>query len=380
MPSDPLADATGGRSLTHAELNRATLARQLLLDRASVSVRDAVAALAGLNAQNADDPYIGLWARLEHFDVQQLHDALHEASIVRSCLMRYTQHLVTSFDYVSWWSILRPVLQRVQRSAFGKRTDGVDLEHLVELGIQIMRDGTLTRPQLGKRLAETWPGYEPQALAWSFQYLHPVVHPPPAGLWGRRGGHTPFALADDWIGQPPRERADPAELVRRYLAAFGPASVRDAQAWSGLTKLASVFETLRPELVTFAGPGDRELFDLPAAPRPPADTRAPVRYLPPFDNVVLAYADRSRMMSPTIQARVCVGAAVAATLLVDGTVHGTWRVTRHDGIATLEVELFRPLPAPERTRARDEGHRLLAFVAPDAARHRWELRRADHRA
>ncbi|WP_245900405.1 winged helix DNA-binding domain-containing protein [Prauserella shujinwangii] len=353
-------------------MNRATLARQLLLRRHPIAPHTAVAALAGLNAQAADHPYLGLWARVEDFRAEQLTELLHARRVVRACLMRYTQHLVTAEDFQVLRPTLRPVLERVQRSAFGRRTRGVDLAELVEVGTKLLRGRTLTRPQLGRLLAERWPEHEPGALAWSFQYLAPVVHPPPDGVWGRRGGHTPMALADDWLGAP-TATADPAQVVVRHLAAFGPATVRDVQAWSGLRRLSEVVDSLRSRLAVFHDEQGRELFDLPDAPRPGPDVPAPPRFLPEYDNLLLAHDDRSRVMTREVRSRVCVGAGVAATLLVDGVVRGTWRIRRDGACATLEVEPFEPIGAADRDRVTGEGLRLLAFAAPDADEGRVRL-------
>lgn len=360
-----------GKVLSQRAINRATLARQLLLRRHELSALDAVHALAGLNGQMSEHPYIGLWARLVDFQQDQLADLLHSRQVVRSSLMRYTQHVVTADDYRMLRPVIQPILERVQRTAFGKQTEGVDLADLAKVGTELLRDKTLTRPQLGKMLAERWPGKDGSALAWSYQYVAPVVHPPPDGMWGRRGGATPFALAEDWLGGYSAAPVEPEKLVLLYLAAFGPATARDVSAWSGVSKLRDVVESLRPQLVAFRDEAGKELFDLPDAPRPDPETPAPPRFLPEFDNLVLAYADRSRVMTKEIQSQVCVGAGVAATLLVDGVVRGMWRVKQEDGTATLTVNLFEPLRDPEPVH--EEGLRLLRFVAPDL-RHDIQLR------
>lgn len=365
--------------LDRRALNRATLARQLLLAREQVPALDAVHALAGLNGQSSKDPYIGLWARLTDFHPDDLADLLHSKQVVRACLMRYTQHLVTAADYQVFRPVIAPVLVRAHRSAWGKRTEGVDLDELVVQGNAALNGVTLTRPELGRKLRERWPDHEGTALGWTFQYLAPVVHPPPDGLWGRKGGATPFALAEDWLGVKLGE-PDPGALILIYLAAFGPASLRDIHAWSGLSRLGEVVDELRPRLVTFTDEGGTELFDLPDSPRPDPGTEAPVRLLPEFDNLMVGFRDRSRVMTKAQQARVCVGAYIAATLLVDGFVRGMWKVELTDDTATLVIELLDDngggdvvLAAADRKAAEAEGLELLGFLHPELPKRKVQL-------
>ncbi len=226
----------------------------------------------------------------------------------------------------------------------------------------------MKRAELRDALAERWPDGDADALAWSVQYLEPLVHPPPTGTWGRYGA-TSVTLADTWLGQPMPAGASPDELVRRYLAAFGPASVMDIQAWSGLTRLGEVVERLRPQLRTFYDDAGRELFDLPEAPRLDPDTPAPARLLPAVDNLMVAYADRTRLMTAEQRRVVCVGAVVAPTVLVDGTVCAMWKIAREHDDAILHVELLGHLSNRDRDAVTEEGARLLAFAAGEAATH-----------
>lgn len=344
--------------LTARASGRATLARQLLLERAGLPVVEATERLFGLNAQDPNLPYLALWSRLSPFAIDDLTAAIENGSLVRSTLMRATQHVVSAADFRLVRPMLAPLLRRVQRNGFGRRTAGVDLDALVAEAGALLADGVLTRPELGRRLAERWPQIEPAALGWSVQYLLPLVHPAPSGTWNVRGA-TPFARADI-----PAEGC-PEELVRRYLAAFGPATVSDARAWSGIGGLREVFDRMRPRLRTFTDESGRELFDLPDAPIPPADEPAPVRFLPEFDAPLLAFADRTRIMTDEVRKRVCVGAGVAATVLVDGTVAATWTVSRADDTAVLTVQPMRPLSPAERDDIEAEAHRLLAFTDPE---------------
>jgi hypothetical protein len=347
--------------LSARALGRATLARQLLLDRADLPVVAAVERLFGLNAQDPNLPYLALWNRLRPFSIRDLTAAIEDGSLVRSTLMRATQHMVSAADFQLVRPLLAPLLRRVQRNAFGRRTAGVDLDALVAEARVLLADGrVVTRPELGRQLALRWPQADPTALGWSVQYLLPLVHPAPSGTWNTRGA-TPFAHADVPSG------ACPEELVRRYLAAFGPASVSDARAWSGIGGLREVFDRMRPRLRTFTDESGRELFDLPDAPTPPPDLPAPVRFLPEFDAPLLAYADRTRIMTTEVRRRVCVGAGVAATVLVDGTVAATWSIRRADDTAALEVQPLRPLAAADRAAVEDEAQRLLAFTDPERA-------------
>ncbi|MBT2388401.1 AlkZ family DNA glycosylase [Streptomyces sp. ISL-1] len=347
--------------LTRRSLNRATLERQLLLRRTDLAAPAVIEQVAGLQAQDPDPPYIGLWSRITDFRLDDLTKLLNERMVVRATLFRGTQHLVTAEDYLWLRPLLQPMLDRWQKGAFGRFTTGLDLTELAAAARTVLGASTLTRPELGRALVERWPGRDPVALARSVQGLLPVVHPPPDGTWGRRGT-TPFTLADQWLGRPPATDPSPRELVQRYLAAFGPATVKDIQAWSGMTRLREVVEALRPELRVFRGEAGEELFDLPEAPRPDPDTTAAVRFLAALDNVVLGHADRTRMMTDSQRRHIIVEAAVT----VDGFVRGLWGIKRDKGSAVLTVKLFSPLSANEEEAVTDEGARLLRFAAEDA--------------
>jgi len=347
-------------------LGRATLERQLLLRRWDLPVTEAVERLAGLNAQDPEPPYLGLWARLAGFEHDALTKALDDRGVVRSTLLRGTQHLVTAADYLAWRPLLQPMLERRQRGFFGRSTAGVDPAALAAAARRLLAERPLTRPELGRLLAERWPDHEPGALAWSAQFLVPLIHPPPSGTWGSRGP-TPCVLAESWLGRPLRGRASsPDGMVKRHLAAFGPASVMDIQAWSGLTRLREPVERLGAELRPFRDEHGRQLYDLPDAPRPDPDTPAPPRFLPAVDNLLLAHADRTRVITDARRQRVCVGAVVEPTVLVDGAVVAIWRIARARGTATLEVEPLGGLSGTTRAAVAGEGMRLLEFADADA--------------
>ncbi|MFE3451695.1 winged helix DNA-binding domain-containing protein [Nonomuraea sp. NPDC059194] len=342
--------------LTRRTLNRTALDRQLLLRRAQLSPIEAIRRLVAVQGQEIDAPYFGLWTRLASFTQDDLSSLLYGRHVVRGSLLRGTQHLTAADDYLWLRPITQICLTRSRQAAFGKATNGVDLDELAALAREHLAGRTLTRPQLRDLLAARWPEVEPLALGWSAQALLPLVHTPPNGIWGN-GGATPFTLAEEWIGAPLSTELDVETMIERYLAAFGPASAKDIQMWSGLTRLREVVE--RMPLRRYTDEAGRDLYDLPDAELTPEDTPAPVRFLPYFDNLVLAYDDRTRMMADEHRKQVCVGAVTNPVVLVDGYVAGMWWLTG----AGLEIRPFRELPGE----VMEEAHRMLAFAGrPDA--------------
>ncbi|MET8760345.1 winged helix DNA-binding domain-containing protein [Lentzea sp. NPDC004782] len=348
--------------LDRRAINRATLARQLLLRRHDLSVLEATEQLVGLQAQLPFPPYIGLWARLEDFDRDELSKLILDRQIVRSSLMRYTMHLVTTPDLLWLRPLLQPVLDRAQKGFFGRETQGLDLGEIAAHGRKLLNGKALTQVQLREAMSERFPGRDPLSLAYSVQYLVPLVHVPP---WGK-GGSVPSTLAEPFVDGKFAKEADPKRLVRRYLAAFGPATVKDLQAFSGLTFMAKVFKEMGDELEVLTADTGQELYDLPGAPRPDGDTPAPVRFLPEYDNLMVSHFDRSRVMDDDIRKKVCVGAGIAATLLVDGFVRGIWKLKEQKKTATLTLTLFKPLSKKDLKAVEKEADGVLRFAAPDA--------------
>lgn len=341
--------------LSPRALNRATLARQMLLERHDVTVQEAVEQTVGLNAQSPNEPYLWLWSRLTEFTVSDLTDAIVDRSIVRSTLMRGTQHFVAAHDFVWLRPVLQQLLNRIQRNTFGRRVGNADLERLTATTRKLMAGEAMTRSDLSRLLDRQFPDAERGALGWSAQFLEPMLHPAPSGTWNTLGA-TPFVLATDWLG--PLGAPDADQLVRRYLAAYGPATASDVRAWSGVAGLREVVDRMRPELFVFRDETGREVFDLPDAPRPDPDTPAPIRFLPELDNVLLAYSDRTRMMTDEIRAQVCQGDAVWATVLVDGVVRAKWSIDD----ATIVIHPFGALTKAERAAVDDERDRLQHFL------------------
>lgn len=350
-------------------LNRALLERQLLLRRTPMPVLDAVERLVGLQAQSPADPYLALWSRLAGFDPADLGGAVADGRAVRVALQRSTIHLVTAADCLALRPVLQPVLERMARGQFGRRLAGVDPAELAAATLELTGQRPLTFGELGALLVERWPDRESMALAQTARALVPMAQLPPRGVWGR-GGRAVHATVESWLGRPVGTDPAPDALLLRYLAAFGPASVADAQNWSGLSRLAEVAERLAPRLRRFRAEDGRELLDLPDAPRPAEDVPAPVRFLPEYDNVLLGHADRSRIAGP--------GAAALwdeqfhwAAVLVDGVVRGVWRIAKEKRTAILLVRAPR-LAAADEQAVTAEGTDLLVLLAPNATT--WEVR------
>jgi hypothetical protein len=371
-----MTSSSRGRAdrLSARALGRATLARQLLLERASnTTALAAIEWLGGMQAQAPHAPYVGLWTRLEGFDPAELSELITSRLAVRAPLMRATLHLVSARDCLR----LRPVVQPVIARAFaGAPFDisGADTETLLEAGRALLAERPSTRPELGATLSERWPNVDPESLAQAITYLVPAVQVPPRGVWGQ-GGAARWTTVEAWLGRPLETLGSAEEIVLRYLAAFGPATVKDVQTWSGLTRLADVADRLRPRLRVFRDEHGAELLDLPEAPRPDPDTPAPPRFLPEYDNLLLSHADRSRFIAGGRRVPLPPGpGARSGTLLVDGVLSGTWRISTRRDTAALDIAPFHRVREPDAITA--EGERLLRFAVEDAADREVTLRLA----
>lgn len=309
-------------------LNRTLLQRQLLAARATRPVLESIRHLIALQAQEPNWPYVGLWTRLDGFRREELTSLLADRMVVRGTVMRGTQHLIVGDDYRWLRPLIQPMLDRVPRTGhFGRENAGIDLDELGAAGRQLLANATLSRAELAERLADRFPGHTGSVLAGSVEFLLGLVHPPPNGTWGAWGNRpsTPLTLAETWLRGPMVDLPDVTRMIRRYLAAFGPATVKDVQAWSGLTRLAEVIEGMRPQLRVYRSEHGAELFDGPEGTLADPELLAPVRLLPAFDNAVLGHADRTRVISDVARKQVMPGsAAVRPTFLIDGFVAGTW--------------------------------------------------------
>jgi hypothetical protein len=272
MPPESSANASTSQSghasesvLGRRALNRALLERQMLLRRQKLSAFDAIERLVGMQAQVPQAPYIGLWTRLADFEPDELSGLVSDRRAVRASLMRATIHLVTDRDFLALRPAMQPVLEQdVYRNAtYGKEhLAAVDVDAVLAAGKALLEARPGTAAELRRSLGPRWPGRDAAALAYAVRGLLPLVHVPPRGLWGESG---PVALttAESWLGQSVARVCRPDEIILRYLAAFGPATVADARTWSGLVGLREVFERLRPRLVSFRDERGRELFDVP---------------------------------------------------------------------------------------------------------------------
>jgi Winged helix DNA-binding domain len=350
---------TDGLSLR--ALNRATLARQSLLDRGTARAIDAIERLAGMQSQAPLAPYVGLWTRLRDFAPGELATLTQERRVVRLQLMRNTVHLVSARDALDWAPLFAPLPAAEFNANFRAGTAGADLSAVLAEAGRLLAERPRTRAELGRLLAERWPQAEPRALGYAATLHLMLCQVPPRGVWGK-GGVATWALLADWLGAP--LGSGPADtlvdaLVLRYLGAFGPASVADVQAWSGLTRLREVVERLPVRV--FRGEAGQRLYDLPAAPRPSEDAPAPPRFLPEYDNLLLSHADRTRVIPHRRPVPLPPGnGATGGTFLIDGRWQGTWQFRDQK----LRIQPFVALRAADRDALLAEAAGLCAFIAP----------------
>jgi DNA glycosylase AlkZ-like len=337
------------RALSQRELNRATLARQLLLERARLPVARAVERLCALQAQSPKAPYVGLWSRLEDFRREQLTRAYERRRVVRSTLFRVTMQLVSAADHPSFAALMHA---RWRDEFANWKLPADEWAARIE---RLAANGPFTYAAANAAVPEL-----PDRYRWRVRCLTPLVHVPPAGTWGNHRIHV--TTAERWLEPSEVElRAAAALLIERYLAGYGPASKADLLRFSGLRAgdLNPGFESLEPRLVHFEAEDGRTLFDLRRAKRPPADTPAPARFLPEWDHLILAFDERTRVLPADVASVVIKkNGDVLPTFLVDGVVAGLWRYEE----GKVKTEPFAPLPRAARRELEDEGRRLAAFL------------------
>ncbi len=354
-------------TISDRALNRATLARQLLLARHAMPALEAIERLLGMQAQVPRPPYIGLWTRLAGFQRRELSDLVTSRDVVRGTAMRATLHLMSRRDYLAFRGAIVPPLLAGAVSTFKNRLTSVDLGQVIAAARLYFGESPRTFDLLRGHLTERFAGIDERATAYMVRLHLPLLQVPVAdAAWGYPAS-SHFALADQWLGEAPAPVDDSAGLVRRYLAAFGPATPADFQTWSGRRGVKEMFASIRDELVSFRDSRGRELFDLPEAPRPGEDIPAPVRFLPDYDNVVLAHADRRRLIADEHRLRLLTkNLRVLPSFLVDGIVSGTWEIERAGADAALTITPFKKISTEAKSVLKAEGDQLLRFVEADA--------------
>ncbi|WP_173164209.1 winged helix DNA-binding domain-containing protein [Phytohabitans suffuscus] len=343
-------------------LNRALLARQFLLRRQELTAYAALEHLVGLQAQEPQEPYVGLWSRLAAFDPLELSKLIEERTAVRTLLMRRTLHVVTARDALALRAVHQPMLEARMWATLRRNLPGVDLAELAAAGRPLFEGEPRMLTEVAREIAGRWPGVAARDLGDALSCLVPLVQVPPRGLWGRKGAARNTTV-ERWLGQPPVPDTPEAVdgLVLRYLAAYGPAASADIRAWSGLSGLRESVTRLRLRLRVFRDERRRELFDVPDGELPDPGTPAPVRFLPAFDNVVLGFDDRGRIIDKEHRGLSVAGARF---VLVDGRVSATWTLTG----GVLGVDPLRPLSRGERDEVAAEARDLLALYGGGSLR------------
>jgi hypothetical protein len=349
------------RTVTRLELNRTLLARQLLLERRRLPVPRALEAVGGLQAQDPLPPLLALWTRLDGFGDGQLRRSLDRRSAVRGTLMRGTVHLVSARDYLQLAGALEPLVRTLHRRYMRGRGDVPNLARATREAIRLAHE-PISAVELRRRFGEDgW---------WRIRREARFLYAPVDGERSGFGRRAVFVAADAWLGRKPAPaRESLPHLVRRGLAAVGPLSVADLSAWSGLSAatLRPIVERLRLRRLT--SEDGRELLDLPRARLVRGDVSPPPRLLPGFDNAILSHADRTRIVDDEARRAVIRGGLVDPVFLLDGFVHGRWRIERAKRTATIVLEPFGPVPRRHVRALREEAERMLAFAEPDADRH-----------
>jgi hypothetical protein len=352
---------TADRVLTRRELNRALLARQLLLERRPLTAVKAVERLGGLQAQWTPSPYLSLWTRLEGFERDELTLALQRRRLVKALLQRGTLHIATPGDYWAISTARRELGGVLWPPSYEALVPKALLAKLAQVAVAELAAGERTFKEMRALLEPHATGVATPTFLWRrVQGQASIVHVPPSGIWGYGGqGIYTAAATPKAKALSPQEAFD--HLVRRYLGAYGPATKQDIGQWAGIPRLKPIVESLeRLSVRRFADERGRVLFDLPRAPLPDPDIPVPVRLVPRFDNLVLSHADRSRILGELPPARIVTNnGLVHATMLVDGFVAGTWQLEQ----GRVVLEPFGKLDAATKRALKEESEQLEAFVA-----------------
>ena len=338
-------------------LNRALLARQGLLERQAVPPLTMIERLGGLQAQQARPPFVGLWSRLEGFRREQLIELLEAKTVVRALFWRGTLHLLSANDFHAWRESIQPMLTAGMRSILKERVRTFDAELVLAHARKQFGNGPRTFTELRNALVEAFPDGGDRAMGYFVRTHLPLVSVPTKMAWG-------FPADAEFQMIPSPSKTKPSSIVKRYLAAFGPATVADFQAWSGYKGAQALFD--KEDLEVF--PGRKTFYDVSGSPRPDEDVPAPVRFIAEFDNLILSHADRTRIISEEHRPKVVTkNLLVLGTFLVDGFVAGIWKVDRKKTEAKLHIQTFIKVSAAAQRDLKEEGDRLTRFLEPDAS-------------
>lgn len=352
------------QTLDQRVLNRTFLARQMLLKRETATAVEAIERLNGLQAQEARPPFLGLWSRLDGFAREDLLRALADRTVVKATFTRGTLHLVSAADYLTFRATHAAVLEAAMLPDMKEMAKIVPVTELIAAARRVLADGPATFAELRAELAKRWPDLNERHMGYAVRLNLPLVATPDNSQWGGKAGAA-FALADVWLGKAPAEEARVEGLIRRYLAAFGPATVADIQTFTGFKGLKAVVEGM--DLAEHRNVAGRTLYDVKDGLLTDADARAPARFLPDFDGVMLGHADRTRVISDEDRQRLGnKNLRVPAVFLIDGFAAGSWSLAATKTKATLTVVPCGTLAKGVRDELVAEGEALLRFVAPEA--------------
>lgn len=355
---------TKPQTLDERTLNRALLARQMLLERQDIDVAEAIERLDGLQAQEARPPFIALWSRLKNFRREDLLKALADRTVVKATFARGTLHLVTAGDYLAFRTTHARVLEAAMLPEMKEMAKVVPVADLIAAAHRVLTDGAATFVELRAALAKRWPDLNERHMGYAVRLNLPLVATPDDSQWGGKAGAA-FALADLWLGKAPTETENLEGIVRHYLVAFGPATVADIQTFTGFKGLKAVVEGM--DLATFRHTAGKTLYDVNDGLFVDANTPAPARFLADFDGVMLAHADRARIISEENRKRLGnKNLRVPAVFLVDGFAAGSWSLAATKTKATLTATPFDTLTKAAKDALIAEGEALLRFVAPEA--------------
>lgn len=351
------------QTLTLTQLNRTLLARQLLLERQAIQPIEAIEQLIGLQSQIPNPPYIGLWTRLASFKRNDLTQLMESKQIVRAPLMRSTLHLMTASDHQSYQPVLQPALTRALKAFYGKRAKGLDIEKLIQVTKPFIEEQPRTTGEIKAKLLEVEPEQDGDAMAYAVRNYLALVQVPPSGTWGT-GTRAEYTTAELWLGHTNPSTLE--NLLHRYLSAFGPASIMDFQAWVGIPSLTKVITPMKESLVIYQNEDGKELLDVPDMPILDEDTPSPIRFVPDYDNLLVSHKDRNRIIADDDRKYVFLSAArVLGTVLIDGFVGATWKITQDKTMTTLSISLFQSVDKEIIEVIQLEGKYLLMFVYDD---------------